>query len=60
MKLFYSNIRNSKGQGILEYVIITGLIGILTIGLVRSFGDVVRTRITEMKKQVVENLQLGK
>ena len=60
MKLFYSNIRNSKGQGILEYVIITGLIGILTIGLVRQFGNVIRTRITEMQRQVVDNLQLNR
>jgi Flp pilus assembly pilin Flp len=46
-------IKNQKGQGIMEYVIISSLVGICCLVAVKQFGDVVKGRIDDMKSQVV-------
>lgn len=51
-------IRNQKGQGIMEYVIISSLVGICCLVAVREFGEVVQKRITNMKSQVVQEIRL--
>jgi Flp pilus assembly pilin Flp len=45
-------IKNQKGQGIMEYVIISSLIGICCLAAVQSFGAKVKDRISVMQKQV--------
>jgi Flp pilus assembly pilin Flp len=45
-------VKNQKGQGIMEYVIISSLIGICCLAAVKSFGDKVKDRIAVMQKQV--------
>jgi Flp pilus assembly pilin Flp len=45
-------MRNEKGQGIMEYVIISSLIGICCLVAVKNFGDKVKDRIQVMQKQV--------
>lgn len=52
-------IRNQKGQGVLEYVILTGLIGIFCLVAVKSFGGVIKTRIEKMKEHVTKNITIG-
>ncbi len=43
-----SFIRNQKGQGMTEYIIIVALIAVAAIAVVGFFGDVVRTQYYNM------------
>jgi len=51
-------MRNQKGQGIMEYVIISSLVGICCLVAVRQFGDVVKKRIDNMKSQITNEIDL--
>lgn len=51
-------IKNQKGQGIMEYVIISSLIGICCLAAVKSFGEVVQKRIENMRSQVSDKITL--
>jgi hypothetical protein len=51
-------INNQKGQGIMEYVILTSLIGIVSLVAVKNFGDVVKRRIDSMKSQIVTEIKM--
>ncbi len=51
-------LRNQKGQGIMEYVIISSLIGICCLVAVKQFGDVVQKRIDNMKSQISSEITL--
>lgn len=53
-------IKNQKGQGIMEYVIISSLVGICCLVAVKQFGDVVQKRISDMKEQVVSEIKISK
>jgi Flp pilus assembly pilin Flp len=50
-------LKDQKGQGVMEYVIISSLVGIVCITAVKGFGDVVKKRIEVMKSSIVENLK---
>jgi hypothetical protein len=50
--------KNQKGQGIMEYVIISSLVGLCCLVAVREFGDVVKKRIDNLKSQVVSEIKL--
>lgn len=52
-------IRNQKGQGIMEYVILTSLIGVVSLIAVKGFGDVVKKRIDHMRSQIVKEIKLN-
>ncbi len=49
-------IRNQKGQGIMEYVIISSLIGICCLAGMKSFGEVIQKRIENMKSYIVSEI----
>lgn len=51
-------MKNQKGQGIMEYVIISSLVGICCLVAMKSFGEKVRERIKDMQAQVVETIQI--
>ncbi len=50
--------KNQKGQGIMEYVIISSLVGICCLVAVKQFGDVVKKRIDNMKSAVTDEISL--
>ena len=50
--------KNEKGQGIMEYVIISSLIGICCLVAVKQFGEVIQKRIENMKSQVANEITL--
>lgn len=52
-----TTIKNQKGQGVMEYVIISSLVGIVCIAAVKGFGGVVKERINDMKKSIVTNIK---
>ena len=47
-----------SGQGIMEYVIITALIGIFCLIAVQQFGKHLQTRINQMNSKIVERIQI--
>lgn len=51
-------LKNQKGQGIMEYVIISSLVGICCLVAVKQFGDVVKKRIDNMKSAVTDEINL--
>ncbi|MCO4793313.1 MAG: hypothetical protein KC493_06370 [Bacteriovoracaceae bacterium] len=59
MKAKLKNVlKNEKGQGVMEYVILASLIGIFCLGAVKKFGDVVNTRVKFMKSEIVDNIRV--
>lgn len=52
-----SLLRNQKGQGVMEYVIISSLVGIVCITAVKGFGNVIKTRVDTMKSSIVDNIK---
>lgn len=51
-------LKNEKGQGIMEYVIISSLVGICCLVAVKQFGEVIQKRIQNMKSQVTDHMVL--
>ena len=51
-------IKNQNGQGIMEYVIISSLIGICCLTVVGQFGKAINQRIDEMKQRVVKEISV--
>lgn len=49
-------VKNQKGQGVMEYVIISSLVGIICIAAVKNFGKVIDKRIDGMKSAIVKNI----
>lgn len=39
---------NSKGQALVEYVLIIALVAVMIIGVISTFGGVLRDKITEV------------
>jgi Flp pilus assembly pilin Flp len=55
-KLLY---KNEKGQGVMEYIVISGLVGIFCLAAMKNYGTTLRSRITDMTSKVTqENLNL--
>ncbi len=50
--------KNEKGQGVMEYVIISGLVGISCLVAVRQLGEVVKKRIENMKSHISDEIVL--
>lgn len=48
---------NQKGQGVMEYVIISSLVGIVCITAVKGFGGVIKERVNDMKSSIVQNIK---
>ena len=61
MKKSYQDLKkfanNQKGQGVMEYVIISSLVGIVCITAVKGFGDVIKERVEDMKQSIVQNIK---
>lgn len=51
-------LKNQKGQGVMEYIIISALIGIICLGAVKQFGGVIKNRMEYMRTQVVETIPM--
>lgn len=44
------SIRNQRGQGLIEYLIIVALMGVASIGIVRVLGSTVNNKFTQITK----------
>jgi len=49
-------LKNQKGQGVMEYVIISSLVGIVCIVAVKGLGSEIKTRIGWMRNSITENI----
>jgi Flp pilus assembly pilin Flp len=45
---FLSRIRNQRGQGLIEYLVIVALMGVATIAIVRVMGETVASRFASV------------
>jgi hypothetical protein len=51
-------LKNQQGQALMEYVIVSGLVGIFCLIAVKQFGEVVKKRVENMKTEITENIKL--
>lgn len=51
-------LRDNKGQGVLEYIILASLIGIFCLVAIKEFGGVLKKRIEHMQGQVVDHINI--
>ncbi|MBI2521226.1 MAG: hypothetical protein HYV97_12435 [Bdellovibrio sp.] len=54
---FIGILRPQHGQGVMEYIIISGLIGIFCLGMVKQFGSVLQTRLEHMKATIAKEIK---
>jgi Flp pilus assembly pilin Flp len=52
MKKKKSLVKNQKGQGVMEYVLITSLIGIFCLAAVKKIGKSLDTRLNSINKKI--------
>ncbi len=50
---------NQKGQSIMEYVIISSLIGIFSLVAMKQFGEVIKKRVEVMKQEISKNIKIN-
>lgn len=50
--------KNQKGQGIMEYIILTGLVGIFCLVAVKQVGKSLKTRLNQIDKKIVKEIQI--
>lgn len=58
MKKVKHSIKNQKGQGVMEYVILTALIGIFCLGAVKKFGTRLDTRLNQMSSKIADEITI--
>lgn len=51
--------RKQKGQSLVEYVALTALVAIVSIGTVKVFGGKVRSRLNQITNTFDRNVQQG-
>ncbi|MAZ47130.1 MAG: hypothetical protein CME65_01120 [Halobacteriovoraceae bacterium] len=49
-------IKEEKGQGVMEYIILTGLVGIFCLAAVKKFGKSLDTRLNQIDKKIKREL----
>ncbi|MBF0360006.1 MAG: hypothetical protein HQK49_03305 [Oligoflexia bacterium] len=52
------NMKRHNGQTIIEYLIISALVGIFCLVTMKELGTVLERRVEEIKKQIVRTLDL--
>ena len=53
------NLREEKGQSVLEYIILTSLIGIFCLVGIKQFGERLKTRIKKANKQIETHIKIN-
>ena len=56
MKFSQKIVSNQKGQGVMEYILITSLIGIFCLAAVKKIGKSLDTRLEQMNKKIVKEI----
>lgn len=58
MKIKKIRFLNNQGQGVMEYLIITSLIGIVSLVAVKAFGKTVRDRLSDVKERLNKEIDI--
>lgn len=51
-------LKNEKGQGVMEYVILSALIGIFCLIAVRTYGQSLRRKIMDMNRKISNEINI--
>lgn len=49
---FMSILNNPMGQGLMEYMILTGLVSILCLVTIRNFGETIRNKMQQATEKI--------
>ena len=60
MKVKSKKLLNQKGQGVMEYVILTGLIGIFCLAAVKKFGGTIQGKIESMENRIEKKVKINR
>lgn len=50
--------KKQQGQGVMEYLILSSLIGIFCLVAVKQYGEVIKTRIGHMRSHVSKHIRI--
>ncbi|MDD0853701.1 hypothetical protein HBN50_11375 [Halobacteriovorax sp. GB3] len=51
-------LKDQKGQGVLEYIIISSLVGIFCLAAIGKYGEVLKKRVNNMTNKVSQRVRL--
>jgi Flp pilus assembly pilin Flp len=54
-----SGIKNQKGQAVMEYIMITALIGIFCLAAVKKMGKSLDTRLDQINKKITNEIKIS-
>lgn len=52
------SLSSEAGQGLMEYMILTGLIGILCLLTVRNFGDTIKSKMEQATSKINKSISI--
>ena len=50
--------KNQKGQAVMEYIILTALVGIFCLAAVKKIGKSMNTRLNQIDKKITREIQI--
>ncbi len=50
-------LRNQKGQSVMEYIVLTSLIGILCLTTIKNYGSVLNDKLDKIQKNLKSSLK---
>lgn len=53
-----NGLRKEQGQSVMEYVILTSLIGIFCLVVIKQFGQRLKTRIQQMNSKIEKHINI--
>jgi Flp pilus assembly pilin Flp len=52
-------VKNQRGQGVMEYIILTGLIGIFCLAAVKRLGVTMDKELNDINKKVRKSIRIS-
>lgn len=52
-------IKNQKGQAVMEYIILTALVGIFCLAAVKKIGKSMNTRLNQIDKKITKEIRIN-
>lgn len=52
-------IKNQKGQAVMEYIILTALVGIFCLAAVKKIGKSMNTRLNQIDKKITKEIHIN-
>lgn len=58
MQFFIQKFKNENGQGVMEYIILTSLVGIFCLMAVKKIGGSLNTRLNQIDKKITSEIKI--